>query len=139
VTVEITDDLIKRYARAMRNDNPAYGVGDDDSPTDGILEAMPTMVFKIAPLRRSDIASNNGYVALEAVRENPRQTAFTKGEVRWFLPVKSGDVITSNGRVFDKFEKKGNKFVTFRVEGLNQNDEKVCEYDYTCIFEYRKG
>ena len=138
VSIEITDELIHQYARSVRNDNPAYHPQEADSKADMPLEAMPTMVFRIAPLRRHDIASNNGYVALEVVSENPRQTPFAKCEVRWYSKVRSGDVITSNGYIFDKYEKRGNKFVTFRVKGCNQHGENVCEYDYTCIFEYRK-
>ena len=138
VSVAVTDELIDRYARSVRNDNPAYRSGDG-SPGTGQKQAMPTMVFRVAPLRRADIASNNGYTALEMVSENPRQTPFAKCEVRWFSPVKTGDVITSKGRVFDKYEKRGNKFVVFRVEGVNQEGTRVCEYDYTCVFEYREA
>ena len=137
VSVAITDELIDRYARSVRNDNPAYRSGES-SPADGPMEAMPTMVYRVAPLRRADIAANNGYTALEVVGENPRQTPFAKSEVRWFSTVKTGDVIISKGRVFDKYDKRGNKFVVFRVEGINQDGVKVCEYDYTCVFEYRK-
>jgi acyl dehydratase len=138
VSVAITDELIDRYARSVRNDNPAYR-SRGDSPASGQMEAMPTMVFRVAPLRRADIASNNGYTALEVVNENPRQTPFAKCEMRWFSTVKNEDVITSKGRIFDKYDKRGNKFVVFRVEGINQNGVKVCEYDYTCVFEYRKN
>jgi len=139
VSVEITNDLIQQYARTVRNDNPAYYSQNDESLANKQMEAMPTMAFRIAPLRRHDIAANNGFVALEIVSENPRQTPFAKCEIRWLSKVSSGDVITSNGRILDKYERRGNKFVTFRVEAENQHGEKVCEYDYTCIFEYRKG
>ena len=39
----------------------------------------------------------------------------------------------------DTYERRGSKFVTFRVEAANQRGDKVAEYDYTCIFEYAKG
>ena len=134
-SVKMTRDLIARYAHSVRNDNPIYHSQDSDSSENGEIEAMPTMVFKIAPLRRSDIAENNGFVALEMATKHPRQTPFAKCEVRWFSKVYSGDVITSNGRIRDKYERRGNRFVTFRVEAINQNGVKVCEYDYVCIFE----
>ena len=95
--------------------------------------------FSIAPLRRPDIAANNGFTALEKASENARQTPFSKCEVRWHAPIQSGDFITSFGHILNKEERRGNKFVTFRVEATNQNDEKVAEYDYTCFFEYAKG
>ena len=138
MTIEATEDLVTRYATAVRNPNPAYQPGGEQQSGDMQL-AMPTMIFRLAPLRRQDVAANNGFVALERVKDNPRQTPFAKCEVRWFKPIQTGDSITSYGRILDKQERRGNKFVTFRVEAKNQRDEKVAEYDYTCIFEYAKG
>lgn len=135
MTIPVTGELIERYATAVRNPNPAYRSPSEEDAT----LAMPTMIFRTAPLRRQDIAANNGFVALERASENPRQTPFAKCEARWFAPVRAGDEITSHGRIIDKQERRGNKFVTFRVEAQNQRGEKVAEYDYTCIFEYAKG
>ena len=134
--LEITDELVARYAEIVRNPNPAYA---EDSAEDQLKLAMPTMIFRIAPLRRQDIASENGFTALERVSENPRQTPFAKCEVRWFAPIHVNDVITSYGHVVDKQIRRGNKFVTFRIEASNQDNQKVAEYDYTRIFEYAKG
>ncbi len=138
MTIEITEELIAEYADAMRNPNPIYHPGGGDSDGEA-MPAMPTIVFRVAPLRRQDIASNNGFVALERASENPRQTPFAKCEIRWSAPMRAGDSITSFGRIIDKQERRGNKFVTFRIEATNQNGQKVAEYDYTCIFEYAKG
>ena len=135
VEVEVTGELIAGYAGAVRNDNPAYSLDDGAVPA----HAMPSTIFRVAPLRRGDIAANNGYVAQEHARENPFQTPFAKCEVRWFAPMRAGDTITSFGHVVDKYERRGNKFVTIRVEANNQAGEKVGEYDYTCIFEYAQG
>ena len=132
-TVEVTQDLVSKYAQRVRNPNPAYQEEDDQ------LLAMPTMIIAAAPLRRFDVAEANGFVALELVQDNPRQTPFAKCEVRWHNPMRAGDSITSVGRVIDKYERRGSKFVTFRVEARNQHDELVAEYDYTSIFEYAKG
>ena len=139
VTIEITTDAISAYAARMRNPNPAYQTPADVNDGDPEILAMPTMIFAAAPLRRYDIASNNGFVALERVREKPRQTPFAKCEIRWFAPIRAGDRIVSLGRVIDKYERRGNKFVTFRVEATNQHGGRVAEYDYTSIFEYAKG
>ncbi|HAL46909.1 MAG: hypothetical protein FI707_10245 [SAR202 cluster bacterium] len=138
-TLEITDELIVRYAQIVRNPNPAYAEDTAEDRDRQLKLAMPTMIFRIAPLRRWDIAAANGFTALERVSENSRQTPFAKCEVRWFAPIRVNDVITSYGHIVDKQVRRGNKFVTFRIEASNQNDEKVAEYDYTCIFEYAKG
>jgi hypothetical protein len=139
LTIEVTEQLIAQYATGVRNPNPEYhpaGPGDLERQ---IKLAMPTMIFRVAPLRRPDIAANNGFTALEKASEDARQTPFSKCEVRWHAPIHAGDFITSFGHILSKEERRGNKFVTFRVEATNQNDEKVAEYDYTCVFEYAKG
>ncbi len=138
ITIEITEDLIAEYADAVRNPNPIYQPGDLGSAGEA-MPAMPTMILRVAPLRRQDIAAKNGFVALERASENPRQTPFAKCEVRWHAPMRAGDSITSFGRILEKHQRRGNKFVTFRVEAINQNNQKVAEYDYTCVFEYARG
>jgi acyl dehydratase len=100
---------------------------------------MPTMVLAYAPLLRENIAEANGFVALERSKTARRQTPFAKCEIRWFRPVLSEDAITANRRVLEKYERRGSKFVTFRVAAVNQRRETVAEYDYTCIFEYAQG
>lgn len=137
-TTNITEESIAEYATKVRNYNSAYHTPGASS-AGGVVLAMPTMLLRAAPLRRGDIASNNGFVAMEHARENPRQTPFAKCEIRWFAPVRAGDSITNTSWVLDKYERRGNKFVTFRVEVSNQHGEKVAEYDYTCIFEYASG
>jgi acyl dehydratase len=97
------------------------------------------MVLAYAPLLRYDIAANNGFVALEESKGARRQTPFAKCDIRWYEPVVAGDIITGTRRVVDKYERRGSKFVTFRVEAFNQRDVKVAAYDYTCIFEYAGG
>lgn len=129
----VTPESIAAYAKRVRNPNPSYESAITGSP------AMPTAIFDIAPLRRNSVAAASGYVALEWVRDQPRQTPFAKCTVRWFAPIRAGDTVTSSARVLEKYERRGNKFVTFRVEATNQDGLKVAEYDYTCIFEYGKG
>jgi acyl dehydratase len=130
---DVTPESIAAYARRVRNENPAYL---DCKPGD---MAMPTAIFNEAPLRRNSVAQASGFVALEWVKDNPRQTPFAKCTARWFAPIRAGDTLTSTARVIEKYERRGNKFVTFRVEAINQDGVKAAEYDYTCIFEYAQG
>ncbi len=137
--VSITLDNIRDYALAVQHHHARY-VDPDNYPKypPGVV-AMPTMVLAYAPLLRYDIAANNGFVALEESKTARRQTPFAKCDIRWYEPVVVGDLITGTRRVVDKYERRGSKFVTFRVEAFNQNGVKVSEYDYTCIFEYARG
>lgn len=130
--VAITTENVARYAEVALNDDPRYrGPG----PT----LAMPTMVLSYAVLLREEIAEANGFVNFEESRTARKQTPFAKCEIRWHQPVSVGDVITGTRGVLEKYERRGSRFVTFHVEGINQHGIKAVEYDYTCIFDYAKG
>ena len=87
--------------------------------TPAAVLAMPSMVLAYAPLLRYDLAEHNGFVALEDAKTARRQTPFAKCDIRWHEPVVLGDCITATRRVLDKYERRGSKFVTFRVEAVN--------------------
>ena len=137
--VRITDENISRYAHVGQNQDPRYHKAGTNREYSGALVAMPTMVLTYAPLLREDIAAANGFVASEQSKTARRQTPFAKCEIRWSYPVFSGDTITANRGVLEKYERRGSKFVTFRVTAENQHGLAVAEYDYTCIFEYAQG
>ena len=130
--VEITAENVARYAEVALNDDARYR---GPAPT----LAMPTMVLSYAVLLREEIAEANGFVNYEESRTARKQTPFAKCEMRWHRPVSVGDVITGTRGVLEKYERRGSRFVTFRVEGINQDGLKAVEYDYTCIFDYAKG
>ena len=130
--VAITAENVARYAEVALNDDPRYR---GPEPT----LAMPTMVLSYAVLLREEIAEANGFVNFEESRTARKQTPFAKCEIRWHQPVSVGDVITGTRGVLEKYERRGSRFVTFRVEGINQHGIKAVEYDYTCIFDYAKG
>ena len=138
-TVLITPENIGAYALVAQNPNSRYQDASANVEYGGSLVAMPTMALTYAPLLRDEIAANSGFVALEDSKTARRQTPFAKCEIRWLRPVYAGDTITGSRSVLEKYERRGSKFVTFRVEATNQRAEKVAEYDYTCIFEYTKG
>ncbi len=131
--VAITGGNIAGYADAALCGEARYR-----SPGAGAL-AMPTMALSYAPLLREEIAEANGFTALEQSATARRQTPFAKCEIRWRRPVCAGDVITGSRSVLEKYERRGSRFVTFRVEGVNQRGEAAVEYDYTCIFDYAGG
>lgn len=137
--VTITAEQIAEYADIAQNPDPRYRLGNGSDEYGGAPVPMPTMAVSYAPLLRPEIAENNGFVALEHSKTARRQTPFAKCEARWFLPAFVGDTITGVGRVLEKYERRGSKFVTFRIEAENQRGEAVGQYDYTCIFEYARG
>ena len=130
--VTITADNIAGYADVALNDDSRYR-----GP--GATLAMPTMVLSYAVLLREEIAEANGFIGFEQSQTARKQTPFAKCEIRWHQPVSVGDVITGKRGVLEKYERRGSRFVTFHVEGVNQHGVKAVEYDYTCIFDYAKG
>jgi acyl dehydratase len=137
--VSLTAGEISTYALVAQNPDARFQNAGANVEYGGALVAMPTMVLTYAPLLREDIAEHHGFVALEESKTARRQTPFAKCEIHWFRPAHAGDVITGTRRVLEKYERRGSKFVTFRVEASNQRDEKVAHYDYTCIFSYARG
>jgi acyl dehydratase len=137
--VSLTAENIAAYALVAQNRDGRYRKAGANPEYGDTLVAMPTMVLTYAPLLREDIAEKHGFVALEQSKTARRQTPFAKCEIRWFHPVQAGDTITATRRVLEKYERRGSKFVTFRVEAVNQHDEQVAMYDYTCIFVYAGG
>ncbi|MCY4365051.1 MAG: MaoC family dehydratase [Chloroflexi bacterium] len=137
--VTITAEQIAEYAEIAQNPDPRYRLGNGSDEYVGSPVPMPTMAVSYAPLLRPEIAENNGFIALEHSKTARRQTPFAKCEARWFRPALVGDTITGVGRVLEKYERRGSKFVTFRIEAKNQRGEPVGRYDYTCIFQYAHG
>mgnify|MGYP005726676461 CR=1 FL=1 len=132
--VTLTAADIAEYAAISRNDAPRYHPAENASAL-----AMPTMILSYAPLMRESIANANGFTAYEQSRAARRQTPFTKCEIRWHAPVRSGDTLTASREVHEKYTRRGSNFVTFRVSAKNQLGVTVGGYDYTCIFDYAKG
>ena len=136
--VRLTAENIAEYALVTQNPDTKYGLPIGETGPVGLM-TMPTMVLSYAPLLREDIARANGFVAQEVSPTHRRQTPFSKCEIRWHRVVQEADTITGNRRVLEKYERRGSRFVTFRVEAANQHGEPVAEYDYTCIFDYFQG
>ena len=137
--VALTAGHIAAYARVAQNRDPRFQGPGANAEHGGALVAMPTMVLTYAPLLRREIAEHQGFVALEDSETARRQTPFAKCEIRWFRPVLAGDTLTGTRRVLEKYERRGSRFVTIRVEASNQRGEHVARYDYTCIFSYARG
>ena len=136
--VTLTAEDIAEYAACSQNPDPRYAMPAPGQAVDP-MTAMPTMVLTYAPLLRDEIAEANGFVAQERSTTNRRQTPFAKCEIRWYRPVRSGEALTATRRVYQKYERRGSKFVTFRVSAFDEAGAVVASYDYTCIFEYSAG
>lgn len=92
--------------------------------------AVPfSMAVRIAPGRRSTIMRHKGYA------HPVRPTPFARWQCETFAPMKVGDVITVESRMDEKFERRGRKFLVWKVTGRNQHGEVVVEYRSTNMWE----
>ncbi len=138
---DVTAEKISDYCKAVRFQNSIY-VNDDAARKAGFpgIVAPPTMCYTYAPQCRVDLVARRGYVAPEQSAHAPRSTPFVASEITFpGRPVRPGDVITSTTRIRSKWERKGNRFITFAIAARNQRDELVADYTYVCIWEYAKG
>lgn len=140
LTQVVTGEMVRNYLLGCRNELPQYSGEDALARLErGEMPIPPSMIYRIAPLRREEVMKARGFIRPESSTKNPRSTPYTKSEIFWHAPVKVGDAITAVTRVDDKYERRGSKFITFRTTATNQNGVKVGEYTYTCLWNYAKG
>ncbi len=127
-------ESIADYCQSIRNTNPLYL--DDTAAKNGPfgrIVAPPTYLFKCAPQRRSEIMHAKGYASPEEKGE--KATPYAKSFVEFQRPIYLDDEITSTVSIEDRYERRGNQFVTMRVHAHNQDGESVGTYAYTIIWQ----
>jgi 3-hydroxybutyryl-CoA dehydratase len=129
----VTEASIADYCKAIRNDNPLYldAEAAKAGPFGGIV-APAGYAFKCSPLRRNEVMHARGYASPEEKAEY--QTPYAKAELFPKRPVRPGETITSNVTLEEKYERRGNTFITWRVRAEDEQGELVHEYTYTIIW-----
>jgi acyl dehydratase len=132
-TYHVTEASIADYCKATRNDNPLYldPEAAKRGPFGGIV-APPGYAFKCSPLRRNEVMHARGYASPEEKSEY--QTPYAKAELFPRRPVRPGDVISSDVTLEEKYERRNNTFITWRVKARDAQGEPVHEYTYTIIW-----
>lgn len=134
--LEITAERIANYCLAVRNTNPIYT--DPEAARKGPfgeIVAPPAFLFKAAPMRRNEVMHAMGYASPE--EKGDRSTPYAKAFAEFQRPIRLGDVITSTVTLEEKYERRGNQFITWRIRGHNQHGEDIGTYAYTII--WRQG
>ncbi|MDP8924014.1 MAG: MaoC family dehydratase N-terminal domain-containing protein [Chloroflexota bacterium] len=132
-TFAVTEEAIARYCLAVRNENPLFvdPKAAAAGPFGGII-APPPFAFMCSPLRRNEVMHAQGYAAPEEKAEY--QTPYAKAELFPRRQIRPGDEITSVVSLEEKYERRGNKFITWRVRAADARGEPVHEYTYTIIW-----
>ncbi len=139
-TYEVTEERILDYCRAVRYENPAYS-NESAAKAMGLpgIIAPPTMCFVYAPLRLDDLASRRRCL-LPARATAGQRTPFVSSEVTFLGSlVRPSDTVASTTSLQRKWERGGDKLLTFLVTGRNQEGQQVCEYTYTVLWEPAGG
>lgn len=132
-SITVNPGKIDLYVKASGDTNPLF-TDEAFAKAHGLESvAVPiAMTTRVAPHKRREIIAQNGYDA------PVRPTPFARWQCKLFAPMKPGDVITSEGKVGAKFEKRGRRYITWQVEAHNQDGEKVAEYSVTNSWEGAK-
>jgi len=129
----VTEESIAKYCAAVRNENPLYlDLEAARSGPFGDIVAPPTFIFMCAPARRNEVMHARGYASPEEKAD--RATPYAKAEVFFQRPIRPGDEIVSLIRLDDKYERRGNQFMTWRVSAHTARGEGVAEYTYAIIW-----
>jgi acyl dehydratase len=133
-TYEVTAERIADYCLAIRNSNPLYTDPEAarKGPYGGII-APPAFAIKCSPLRRNEVMHAKGYASPEEKSEY--QTPYAKAELFALRPIRPGDVITSVVTLEEKYERRGNLFITWRVKAQDAQGQPTHEYTYTIIWK----
>ena len=126
----VDPDRIALYVKTSGDRNPLF-TDEKFARSLGFegLKVPASMAIRMAPGRRTRIMKQKGY------RQPIRPTPFARWECQFFAPVKPGDVITSESRLDEKYEKRGRKYLVWKVTGYNQRGEVVVEYRATNSWE----
>ena len=124
-TMRVETGKIREFARAVKDDNPAFFADD------GAL-APPTFLMTIALWIR-DLGQTRSAVKLDYKR-----LLHGEQEFEYVTPIRAGDVLTFRSRTKDVFEKQGRRggtmtFVIGETEYRNQHGEVVAYTRNTAI------
>jgi len=122
--------LVELYVRTSGDANPLY-TDEAFARSKGLpgLALPVAAAVRIAPGKRSTIIRHKGY-------QHPvRPTPFARWECETFAPVQPGDVITSTSMLDEKYEKRGRKYLVWKVEARNQRGELVLIHRATNAWE----
>jgi len=129
-TVEVED--IKNYSEGILDDNPL--LYDDEiaqkGPYGGLI-AHPLFLTPVGFWLTGDSGPGSWIRTPGAI--NPGQ------KIEFYEHIRPGDVIRVKSRFYDKWIKRGKRYMTYLMEYYNQNDKLVAKWWTTLILPTSKG
>ncbi len=134
----VNDRQIAAYCRAARCENLLYTSqpAARESGLPGIV-APPAMLLAYAPARVAALIAGQTGDPGDAGRPEPTPARIAirfQGAL-----ISQQDLIASQTRLVDKYERDGRRYLVFRVTVRNQREEPVAEYEAAYLWEPAGG
>lgn len=129
-TVEVED--IKSYSEGILDDNPLFN--DEEAAKEGPyggLIAHPLFLTPIGFWLTGDTGPGSWVRTPGAI--NPGQI------IEFYEPICPGDTIRARSRFYDKWIKRGKRYLTYLTEYYNQKDQMVAQWWVTLILPRSHG
>lgn len=123
----VTEERIRKYAEGTEDYNPFY-IDEEAAKNSqfGGLIAPPTIVV---PIKFASTPPDHWIKLPGAI--NPGK------KLELGVPVRPGDIIYCEGKLIDKYIKRGKKYTVEEVRITNQNGELVCLWTGGLVLQYQ--
>ncbi|MBT9147600.1 MaoC family dehydratase [candidate division NPL-UPA2 bacterium Unc8] len=120
MTYEVCKEKIKEYARAVGDLNPLY-LDEEQAKSSQYGRIIAPPLF--AAIYAREVLEN--WVLDSELSLNLPMIVHGEQEFEFFKVVKAGDVIATEGRIAEIYEKKGLNFISLETISINQQGEVV--------------
>ncbi len=131
VTFKVELEDIQTYSEGILDDNPLFNdeVAAKKGPFGGLI-AHPLILTPIGFWFTAESGPGSWVKTPGAI--NPGQ------KIEFYEPIRLGDTIRQRSRFFDKWVKRGKRYLTYESEFYNQEDTLVAKWLITLILPQSK-
>lgn len=117
---DLTPELVQEYCEAVGEDAPYYGKG---SPL-GYPIAPPTLVAQLA-------------LRLPKTKYETAGWVHVKHEVEFLAPARQGATLKLQGRVTNKYEKRGREYADYELSVRDADGTELVRGKYSMLFKMK--
>lgn len=125
----VTAEAVYKYARACNEDNPLFF---ESSHPSGVL--APPMFGVVMGWLSVMMVVTDSELNVDVLR-----LLHTEQDMRFVLPVMSGDIITSTASLVSIEEKAGGEALTLEVDSVNQREQAVQHMRFGAFIRDKRG
>ncbi len=125
-TFDVREDEVHAYLEVLSEQNPLYW-DDTTAAQAGFQGRVVPPVFMNRFAHFIPMLHAMGW-------ERPEETFHAGSQFTFLAPVYIGDTITSTLQVEQRYERRGKKYVTFRIDAVNQRGVQVATKIHTSVW-----